>query len=111
MEKALIIGGGSGIGWTIALLLANDNKKVTVVDKKAPNLPVPDNIEYFYADLLTTDFKWLNDFQDIDYLFYSAGFGRVAPFHSLVPKEIENLFKTYKDVVATGFLARCWDFL
>ncbi len=93
MEKALIIGGGSGIGWTIALLLANDNKKVTIVDKKAPNLPVPDNIEYFYADLLTTDFKWLNDFQDIDYLFYSAGFGRVAPFHSLVPKEIENLFK------------------
>ncbi len=93
MEKALIIGGSSGIGWTIALLLANDNKKVTIVDKKAPAVSIPDNIEYIYTDLLTTDFKWLENFKDINYLFYSAGFGRVAPFHSLVPKEIENLFK------------------
>ena len=92
MEKALIIGGVSGIGWTIALRLAKSGRIVTIVDRKVPEGVLPDNINYQYADLLTTDYKWLEDYKDITYLFYSAGFGRVAPFESLLPKEIENLF-------------------
>lgn len=92
MEKALIIGGGSGIGLTVASLLAEEGKFVTIVDRKLAinNLH---NIEFLQVDLLTTDFNWLNHFKDIDFLFYSAGFGRVAPFESLIPKEIENLFE------------------
>lgn len=93
MEKALVIGGVSGIGWTIALLLAKGGKQVTVVDKKNPSFPLPENITYLHVDLLTTDFEWLNDYSDITHLFYSAGFGRVAPFEYLLPKEIDNLFK------------------
>ncbi len=92
MEKALVIGGVSGIGWTVALLLAKSGKNVTIVDKKSPGSDLPNNIEYQYVDLLTTDFKWLDNYKDMTYLFYSAGFGRVAPFDSLLPKEIENLF-------------------
>ncbi|MBD5280661.1 MAG: SDR family NAD(P)-dependent oxidoreductase [Bacteroides sp.] len=94
MDRALVIGGGAGIGLSIALQLAAKGIHVVIVDKNPPTSSVlNNNIEYLYADLLLTHFEWLDNFQDINYLFYSAGFGRVAPFDSLLPKEIENIFK------------------
>ena len=53
---------------------------------------MPPNINYRQMDLATTDFEWLVEYNDVDGLFYSAGFGRVAHFEELRPKEIDNSF-------------------
>lgn len=55
-------------------------------------MELPYNIEVHIVDLLTTDYRWLNNYPSVYALFYSAGFGRVAPFENLEPKEIENSF-------------------
>ena len=88
MKTALIIGGANGIGLAVELSFANLCKKVIIVDRKSPQIELPENIDVKEVTLLTTNFKWLNDFDEVDVLFYSAGFGRVAPFESLKQKEI-----------------------
>lgn len=94
MKKALIIGGANGIGLSVALELAARGYAVTVADKSkiAVHL-IPENISYKYVDLVSGEYGWLNEFGDIDLLFYSAGIGRVAPFNLLHPVEVENEFK------------------
>ena len=92
METALIIGGANGIGLAIAIEFAKRCKKVIIVDRRVPIVGLPANIEAVTENLLTSDFSWLDTYHDVDILFYSAGFGRVAPFESLRHKEIENLF-------------------
>lgn len=92
MKTALIIGGANGIGLAMAVELAAKCKKVFIVDRKHPQISLPTNVEVIVVNLLATDFEWINELTDIDVLFYSAGFGRVAPFESLRLKEIENAF-------------------
>lgn len=92
MKTALVIGGASGIGLAVAMQLAANYEKVIIADRKKPYLSVPANISVIEIDLLTTNFEWLENCSDIDTLFYSAGFGRVAPFESLQQKEIEHSF-------------------
>lgn len=92
METALIIGGANGIGLAIALQFAKRCKRVVIIDKRMSLNKLPSNIEMVTDDLLTSNFSWLDKYRDVDVLFYSAGFGRVAPFESLLQKEIENLF-------------------
>lgn len=92
MKNVLVIGGASGIGLAVAMKLAYNCEKVLVADRKSPLIKLPANISFIEVNLLTTDFSWLDNCNDIDTLFYSAGFGRVAPFESLKQKEIENLF-------------------
>ena len=91
--NALIIGGSNGIGLNVALQIAKQSNYVTIVDKKEPRIKLHDNITYLQVDLLTTDFKWLDRYNDTDFLFYSAGFGRVVQFDNLEQKEIDNLFQ------------------
>lgn len=93
LHKALIIGGSNGIGLNIAIKVANIAKEVIIIDRKEPIINLPQNVKYQREDLLLTDFNWLFDYSDIDFLFYSAGFGRVTHFHDLEQKEIDNLFK------------------
>lgn len=92
-KSALIIGGASGIGLTIALKASKECEKVTIIDRKPPVSELPTNITYRREDLLLTDFEWLNEYNDCDFLFYSAGFGRVTHFEQLEPKEIDHLFQ------------------
>lgn len=92
MKTALVIGGASGIGLAVAIQLASKYDEVFIADRKRPNVSLPENISTIEVDLLTSDFEWLNECNNIEALFYSAGFGRVAPFESLQPKEIENSF-------------------
>lgn len=92
MKSALIIGGASGIGLAMAIELAQICQSVKIVDRRNPQNALPPNISYIESDLLTTDFHWLRECKETDVLFYSAGFGRVAPFESLHEKEIENSF-------------------
>lgn len=92
MKTALIIGGANGIGLAVALKLAEICKRVIIVDRMFPKIELPVNVEVKEVNLLITDFLWLKDCKGVDVLFYSAGFGRVAPFESLKQKEIENSF-------------------
>lgn len=93
MREALIIGGSRGIGLNVALQLADIYSKITIIDKSKPTINLPENIEYEYHDLTLTDFAWLKKFDNCNFLFYSAGFGRVSEFINLKQKEIENLFQ------------------
>lgn len=92
MKTALVIGGSNGIGLAVSLEFAKICEKVIIVDRRPPRVTLPNNFEVIVDDLVTSDFQWLSEFENIDVLFYSAGFGRVAPFETLQKKEIENLF-------------------
>ncbi len=92
MKTALVIGGASGIGLAVGMQLATIYEKVIIVDRKQPQLSLGANVSVIEVDLLTTNFEWLKQCENVDALFYSAGFGRVAPFESLHPKEIDNSF-------------------
>lgn len=92
MKTALIIGGASGIGLAVAIQLASICDKVIIADRNKAQTSLPPNVTEFEVNLLTSDFKWLKMFDEVDTLFYSAGFGRVTPFETLKIKEIENSF-------------------
>lgn len=92
-KSALIIGGSSGIGLALTRTPALRQCPVIVIDRQEPQAPLPPNVTFLREDLLTTDFEWLEQCNDTDFLFFSAGFGRVAPFEWLEPKEIDNLFQ------------------
>lgn len=95
MEKALVIGGASGIGLAVALELAKRCESVCIADIAEPKLEngLPANCNWMQTDLTQTDFKWLERFNDIDTLFISAGIGRVAGFENLHSKEIDKIFR------------------
>ncbi len=93
MKKALVLGGSNGIGLAVALELAKKCDYVDIIDIKSPASDVPSNIRFEKHNLITSDLKFLAKYQDVDTVFYSAGFGRVAPFETFDPKEIQNTFQ------------------
>lgn len=93
MKRCLIIGGSNGIGLAMALNCAEKAERVTIVDRVQPECSMPNNVEFRLVNLLNNDFRFLEDFADIDTLIITAGFGRVTPFESIVPKEIDNSFQ------------------
>lgn len=95
--KALVVGGGNGIGLAVTMKLSQKCDKVVVLDKSEPEIGVPENVCFFRHNLLDGGFEELaqkNGFapQDIDILVFTAGFGRIAPFETFLEKEIENVF-------------------
>lgn len=93
MKHALLIGGSNGIGLAITLQLATQCEQITIVDKSAPAIELPYNVNFQQQNLLSDDFTFLSRFEDIDCLVYTAGFGRVAPFETIVEAEISNQFQ------------------
>lgn len=94
MNNALVIGGGNGIGMAIALELAEEGVHVTVADRSFDTLiSQHETISTLTVNLLDNQFEFLNDFQTIDTLVFTAGFGRVAHFEGIVEKEIDNSFQ------------------
>ena len=90
----MVIGGGNGIGLSIALELQKRSRLVTVVDKEPnPLLDRFENIRFCQANLLEKDYGFLEDQNDIDTLVITAGFGRIAPFEELLDQEIQNSFQ------------------
>ena len=86
MRKALIVGGASGIGLSIAVRLAarDDFDKVYVVDRSQMGEEfMNDKIEAFCFDLSSEDYSFFDRFDDIDTLMITAGFGRLALFKDL----------------------------
>ena len=95
MHNVLIIGGSNGIGLSMALLLIKKGHKVTVVDRTPPDINITEknNLTFVQVNLLEGDYSFIEGCQDIDTLIYTAGFGRVAKFETILPAEIDNLFK------------------
>lgn len=94
MKKALVIGGSNGIGLAIALQLAERGAaQVVIVDKDEPAEPLPANVTFVRHNLLDDNLAFLPDPADVDALVFTAGFGRVAPFESILQAEISNQFQ------------------
>lgn len=93
MKKALIIGGSNGIGLAIAIELSKLCSSLIIADKVEPEINIPDNMKFDKINLLNNDFKFLEKYNDIDCLIYTAGFGRVAPFETIIDTEISNQFQ------------------
>lgn len=91
MKKALIIGGSNGIGLSIVLnLYGYDN--IYIVDKQSPDIPLPSHVSFYQFDLCSADFSFFNQFEDIDSLIITAGFGRLSLFSDLKEDEIISSF-------------------
>lgn len=86
MKRALVVGGANGIGLSIATELAqrDDCEKVYIVDRvdvTEENInPKFDSHQY---DLTNNDYSFFNQFDDIDTLMITVGFGRLALFKDL----------------------------
>jgi glycerol-3-phosphate cytidylyltransferase len=94
MKESLVIGGSNGIGLAIVLELQKKGHIVHVVDKtKNDILENYDNIHFCQVNLLDSDFSFLKQYNDIDTLVITAGFGRITPFEDLLDQEIQNSFQ------------------
>lgn len=95
MRKALVVGGANGIGLSIATELAkrNDVEKIYIVDKAviADEFRNP-KFEAYQFDLTQEDYGIFNQFNDIDTLMITAGFGRLALFENIDEKMIPLYF-------------------
>ena len=95
MKRVLVVGGANGIGLAIATELASrpNTEKVYIVDK-APlqDEYKRDKIEGFQFDLTEMDYSFFDQFQDIDALMITAGFGRLALFKDVEESHIINSF-------------------
>ena len=92
-SKALVIGGSNGIGLAIALELAARDKEVVIIDKSKPDVELSANVVYECHNLLDCDLSFLDNHHDAEGLVFTAGFGRVAPFETIVDAEIQNQFQ------------------
>ena len=94
MKEALVIGGSNGIGLAIALELQNSGCLVHIVDK-APNslFDTSENLRFRQANLLNTDYTFLKEYNNVETLVITAGFGRITPFEDILEQEIQNSFQ------------------
>lgn len=97
MKKALVIGGSNGIGLGVCAALCRRGYTVTIIDKEAPRqelLPAPCAYEACDLRFLSEEqfTPWAED-QELELLFISAGFGRVAAFEDHHPAEIRAMME------------------
>lgn len=89
MKKALVVGGGNGIGLAVVHeLLAQNYDVVCVIDRDGSNLPKTEKVGFEQFDLRNRDFSIFDSYQDIDALYITAGYGRLAFFEELHEEEI-----------------------
>ncbi|MBR5378660.1 MAG: SDR family NAD(P)-dependent oxidoreductase [Bacteroidales bacterium] len=94
MNESLVIGGSNGIGLAIVLELQKKCQHVHVVDREKNSLlDAYTNVRFCQANLINTDFLFLKDYDKVDTLIITAGFGRIAPFEQILEPEIENNFR------------------
>ena len=83
MRKALVVGGANGIGLSIATELAKRDtiERIYIVDKSV--IPIEYNnlkFQFCQFDLTQADYRIFQQFDDIDVLMITAGFGRLQLF-------------------------------
>ena len=93
IKTAVVIGGTSGLGRSIAEALAEAGVQVSVFGRSLPET-APANMKFERLNLLTGELEPLQSHLDADALIYAAGLGRIAPFEQLTEGEIIALFRT-----------------
>ena len=100
--RALVVGGGSGIGLAVVKeLLDKGIEKVYIVSKNVPDFKALGNnysdyktkISYIKHNLINYNEEIFDFAEKIDILIITAGFGRVAPFEQLSEAEVKNLLQ------------------
>lgn len=89
MKKALIIGGSNGIGLAIVEQLKQTHE-VAILD-----LVQPENahgVKYEHFDVTVDDYTVLDKYQDVDTLFITVGFGKLALFEEIPEEMIAKYF-------------------
>ena len=92
--KALVVGGSSGIGLSIVLELCgrDECEKVYVVDKaQFPTEYANAKVDYHFCDLSQGDLSVFETIEDIQALYITAGFGKLAFFQDLTDEYIHNI--------------------
>ena len=95
MKNALIVGGANGIGLSIATELAKrtDIQTVNIIDKAELSEEFTNpKFKCYQFDLTQRDYSIFDNFQDIDTLMITAGFGKLALFKDVDEKHIVNSF-------------------
>lgn len=95
-KKAIIVGGSNGIGLAIAKELSSKGFLLTICDRIEPDAGLlPRELhEFHFCDLTDFDeglFEKLADDTDVELLFITAGFGRVADFYAHHLAEIDKM--------------------
>lgn len=93
--RALVVGGSSGIGLSIVLNLIGRDEcdRVYVLDKtEFPEQYKMEKIVPTVCDLSIGDYSCLEEIDDIDALFITAGFGHLKYFQDLSEDYIWNCF-------------------
>lgn len=91
MRRALIVGGANGIGLSIATELAKDKEceKIYIVDRVKPEKEFcNEKFECHLFDLTEPDYSIFRQFDDIDTLMITAGFGRLSLFKDIDEQHI-----------------------
>ena len=95
IKRVLVVGGASGIGLSIAVELASRPavEKVYVVDKAPfPTEYVNEKITSYCFDLKESDYSFFDQFDDINALMITAGFGKLALFKDVPESYIVDSF-------------------
>ena len=95
MKRILIVGGANGIGLSMARVLAErtETEKVYIIDKaELAEEFQHKKIESIQFDLTCQDYSIFDQFQDIDGLIITAGFGRLALFKDIPEEMIATYF-------------------
>jgi len=93
IQTAVVIGGTSGLGRSIALAMAQTGAKVTVFGRSIPET-AEENLSYVRFNLLCDDFKAFDAYLDADAVVYAAGLGRIASYEKLTDMELVSMFRT-----------------
>ena len=111
MKRFLVVGGANGIGLSIAKVLTgrDEVEKVYVIDKAPLAEKYQESkIESYEFDLTNEDYSIFNQFQDIDGLMITAGFGRLALFKD-VDETMIPLYFNVNTVAAIRIIKHFYD--
>lgn len=89
MKKALVIGGSNGIGLAVVQQLKQTHE-VTILDLVQPE--ISESISYEHFDVTADDFLVLDKYQDVETLFITVGFGKLALFEEIPEEMIAKYF-------------------
>lgn len=96
MKRILVVGGANGIGLSIAKVLASneETERVYIIDKASLTEQYQEKkIESKLFDLTNTDYSIFDEYDDIDTLVITAGFGRLGLFEDIPEEMIQTYFE------------------
>ena len=101
-NNALIVGGNSGIGLSIATTLLDEYDHIYIVgkdnvDSSKIDCEISEKLKskstFYKANFICDDFSVFDKIRDINTLVVTVGFGRIASFNDLTEAEVDNLIK------------------